>query len=272
MIGRMNASAFPQRKGYVDAPTGQVHYRMMGEGTPVVLLHQTAWSSIQYKNALPFLARAGLRAIALDTPGYGQSDGFDHQPTVPEYAAVLPAVFDELGLATAAVAGHHTGATIAAAFAARYPQRVSRCVLHGAPIFSPEERAERLSRPHFDQTPQPDGSHLTRRWDVAQKGSPTASLDAIQMSLLTFFLTGATEYYGHIAVWSYDSSADFKAIKAPTLLVTNEGDAVHKMVPRMRALRPDFAVAEMKGGTHHVVFDEAEAWTKIVADFLKAGG
>ncbi len=265
-------STLPHHKGYVDAPTGQVHYRSMGEGPPVVLLHQTAWSSIQFKNAMPFLARAGLRAIALDTPGYGMSDGFTQPPTISDYAANLPAVFDALGLAKAPIVGHHTGAIIGAAFAARFPDRVSACVLHGLPYYLPEERADRLARPHFDQTPLPDGSHLTKRWTVAQKGSPTASLEAIQMSMLTFFLTGPTEWYGHVAVWSHDAKADIEGIKAPTLLLTNAGDLVHQMVPRVRALRPDFQVAEMKGGTHHVIFDEPEAWSAIVAKFIKAHG
>ena len=40
----------------------------------------------------------------------------------------------------------------------------------------------------------------------------------------------------------------------------------------MKELRPDFHTAEMPGGTYHVVFDEAEAWSKIVVNFLKDHG
>lgn len=39
------------QKIYVDTPVGQVHVRSLGEGAPVVLLHQTPWSGVQFQNA-----------------------------------------------------------------------------------------------------------------------------------------------------------------------------------------------------------------------------
>lgn len=272
MSSSPQTASFPMRKAYVDTPVGQVHVRSMGEGDPVVLLHQTAWSGVQFQNAMPHLAAAGLKAIAVDTPGYGMSDNFAGPPTIADYARVLPAVFDGLGLPRAAVVGHHTGASIGAAFAARHPKRVSRLALHGVPLYTAEERSERLARPHFDQTPRPDGSHLTRRWELARKMSSAASLSAIQTSLVQFFWAGPTEWYGHHAAFSHDLGPDLAALSMPTLIVSNTGDTLHGVVPRIRALRPDFRFAEMPGGTYHVVFDEAEAWSRIVVEFLKASG
>ena len=53
-------------------------------------------------------------------------------------------------------------------------------------------RAERLARPHFDQTPQPDGSHLQKRFQLTSKMSPGASLEAFHWSTVQFFFTGLT--------------------------------------------------------------------------------
>jgi pimeloyl-ACP methyl ester carboxylesterase len=259
------------KKGYVDTPIGQVHFRALGDGPPVVLLHQTPWSGVQYQNAMPFIAAAGLQAIAIDTPGYGMSDNFSGPPSVSDYADVLPYVFDGLALPQAAVAAHHTGASIAASFAARHPQRVSRLVLHGVPLYTAEERAERLARPHFDQTPQPDGSHFTRRWEIARKLSAKATLEAIHTSVVQFFWAGPNEWYGHHAAFSYDIAPDLRALKMPTMILSNTGDSLHPVVARVKDMRPDFSYAEMPGGTYHVVFDEAEAWSKIVAGFVKGG-
>ena len=260
------------QKAYVDTPVGQVHVRAMGEGPPVLLLHQTPWSGVQFQNAQPLVAAAGFRAITVDTPGYGMSDNFANPPTVPDYANVLPAVLKGLSLPNASVVGHHTGASIGAAFAARHPHLVSKLVLHGVPLYTAEERAERLARPHFDQTPQEDGGHLMRRWEIARRMSATASLQAVQTSVVQFFWAGKNEWYGHHAAFSHDLAPDLKAIKAPTLVVSNTGDTLHAVLPRIAALRPDFKIAEMPGGTYHVVFDEAEAWSKIVVNFLKAAG
>ena len=266
----MSVRKMSVRKDYVDTPVGQVHTRSQGEGVPLLLLHQTAWSGVQFQNAMPLLAARGICAIAVDTPGYGLSDAFAAPPTIADYADVLPHVLDALKLPAAAICGHHTGASIGAAFAARHPQRVTRAVLHGVPLYTDAERIERLARPHFDQTPAADGSHLTRRWDVGRKLSPTASLAAIQTSLVQFFGTGPTEWYGHHAAFSYDLAPDLIAIRAPTLIVSNTGDSLHPVLERVTALRPDFATAVMPGGTYHVVFDEAAAWVEIVAGFVLA--
>lgn len=256
------------RKGYVDTPVGQVHYREQGQGAPLVLLHQTAWSSIQFKNAMGPLAARGLRVIAVDTPGYGMSDGFTSPPTIAQYADILLNVFDQLGLKKAHIAAHHTGVSIAISFAARYPERVDRMALHGVPLYTPEERAVRLARPHFDQTPKPDGSHLQKRFQSGVALSPGASLEAINWSTIQLFWAGPLEWYGHHAAFTYDSAADLVKIKAPTLIMSNTGDTLHVVVERIQKLRPDFSFAVMEGGTYHVVYDEALPWSKIVADYV----
>ncbi|MBL8628705.1 MAG: alpha/beta fold hydrolase [Rhodospirillaceae bacterium] len=256
------------RKGYVDTPVGQVHYREHGSGAPLVLLHQTAWSSTQFKNAMEPLAARGLRVIAVDTPGYGMSDGFTSPPTIAQYADILLSVFDQLGLKKASIAAHHTGVSIAISFAARFPDRVERMALHGVPLYTPEERAERLARPHFDQTPQTDGSHLQKRFQNGVRMSPGASLEAINWSTVLFFWAGPLEWYGHHAAFSYDSAPDLMKIKAPTLIMSNTGDTLHVVVDRIKKLRPDFSFSVMEGGTYHVVYDEALPWAKNVADFV----
>jgi pimeloyl-ACP methyl ester carboxylesterase len=256
------------RKGYVETPIGQVHYREHGAGAPVLLLHQTAWSSIQFRNVMPALAKRGVRGIAIDTPGYGMSDSFEHPCSIVEYATVLASVMDGLGLPRASLAGHHTGASIAAAFAARNPGRVEKLVMHGVPLYSAEQRAERLARPHFDQTPDAEGGHLKRRFEMGLKISPGASFDAIHWSTVQFFAAGPNEWYGHHAAFKYDMASDLKLIKAPTLIVSNTGDTLHVVLDRIRQMRPDFAVKVMEGGTFHVVFDDGPAWANIVADFV----
>ncbi|MBM3512986.1 MAG: alpha/beta hydrolase [Alphaproteobacteria bacterium] len=256
------------RKGYVETPIGQVHYREAGEGPPLLLLHQTAWSSIQFRNAMAPLASRGVRAIAIDTPGYGMSDNFDHPPSIIEYATVLSSVMDGLGLTKASIAGHHTGASIGAAFASRNPARVQKLVMHGVPLYTPERRAERLAQPHFDQTPKADGSHLSSRFQRALGTTPKASLEAVHWSTVNFYVAGPTEWYGHHAAFKYDMAADLTAIKSPTLIISNTGDTLHAMMPQIQKMRPDFTYKTIEGGTFHIVFDDGANWANVVADYI----
>lgn len=62
-----------------------------------------------------------MRAIGVDMPGFGGSDPTPDTPTIADYAQVVPAVLDALGLEKAAILGHHTGALAATEAAVLFP-------------------------------------------------------------------------------------------------------------------------------------------------------
>ena len=122
-------------KGYVSTPMGQVHYRDVGPRdtkNPIVLLHQSPMSMIQFAEVQNAFAEMGIRAIALDRPGYGMSDLPPEQPTIGEYADNIVHVLDHLNVDKVVIAGHHTGAQVAASFAANHSDRVVSIIMHGA--------------------------------------------------------------------------------------------------------------------------------------------
>ena len=257
-------------KGYVDGPHGQIHYRAAGEGPPVVLFHQTSWSSWQFINTLPVFADAGFTAVAFDSPGYGASDTPAEPPLIEDYADALAVGIDALGIAPVAAVGHHTGAFIACALADRHAPLVRAAVLCGMPLYQPEEQEERLARPHFDQTARADGGHLLERWKfgMASMGDK-AELNSIHHSLLQFFTTGEFEWYGHHAAYQYDAETALKRLAQPVLIHSNEGDMTHEKTLRCLELRDDLDFADLPGGSTHIVFEEAERWAAPIIKFLK---
>ena len=265
-----NGNGWSVTKGYADTPMGQVHYRQQGEGIPLLLLHQTAWSSLQFSKAQPFLSERGVSSIALDTPGFGMSDGPSMPPGVEDYAEVIPAVMEHLGLERVCVCGHHTGASIAAAFALEYPGMVDKLILHGAPLYDEERRKDRLSRPHFDQTPKEDGSHLTERWRIADNvvGSQATS-EAIHWSVVQFFWAGPNEWFGHHAAFKFDLEPVIRVLVPPTLIISNTGDSLHAIAHQIMEMRPDFSYTELEGGTYHIIFENPESWAVAVTDYIK---
>ena len=44
------------RRGFVDAPDGQMFYREAGNGPPIVLIHQILRTSLDYESVIPILA------------------------------------------------------------------------------------------------------------------------------------------------------------------------------------------------------------------------
>ena len=259
------------RKAYVDTPLGQVHFRTGGEGLPLLLLHQTPQSSLQFRHVFPVLADAGLQVIAPDTPGYGMSDTPGSPPTIEQYAGVLPYVLDHVGVDKVVVAGHHTGASQACEFATAFRDRVRRLVLHGVPWYSDEEREERLARLHVDTTLKSDGSHLMDRWNwIQSRVGGVASLEACQMNTVHTFWTGETEWYCHQAAFRYDMTRALKEIDVPVLVLSNTGDAIHYITERLKELRPDFLFRELDGGCVYIIYDEPRRWVNAMIDFVKS--
>ena len=107
-----------------------------GKAGPVLLIHGFA-SSVRYNwretGWIAFLVKHGLRVIAMDSRGHGDSDKlYDAK----DYSGALMAedarrLLDHLGLARADVMGYSMGARISAFLALAHPERVRSAVLAG---------------------------------------------------------------------------------------------------------------------------------------------
>jgi pimeloyl-ACP methyl ester carboxylesterase len=119
----------------------RVHVIEAGEGPPVVFLHGSSTSSL---SLLPVLERLeGVRAIAVDRPGFGLSAPIRVPRERFRDAAVefVDEVLDELGLQRSAFAGNSMGGTWALWYALARPERVCRLVLLGSAPLLPGTRA-----------------------------------------------------------------------------------------------------------------------------------
>jgi pimeloyl-ACP methyl ester carboxylesterase len=255
---------------YLDGRWGQVHVTHAGSGAPVLLLHQSPLSGTQFLPVLPLLAAAGFQAVALDTAGFGMSDPPPAPASIADHAENVATVLDGLGWASCAVVGHHTGAAIAASLAAVQPDRVSRLVLNGVPLFSPEELAFFRSFQFGPLEPQPDGSHLAAAWAQRVKATPGwTDLEAMHRHVVAMLAVHRRYHWGFLAALDHDVTPDLLAIRVPTLLFTNTGEDLYAATQRAHRLRPDFGYAELVGGTHDIIDEQPDAWAKGVIGFLR---
>lgn len=257
------------RRDYAHGPTGQIHYQVMGEGIPLVLSHQSPSSSNMFRKAYPLLAAAGIQAIGIDTPGFGSSDVPEPRPSVADYATAFAPVLDQLGVAAAHFLGHHTGAANVAEFAHQAPNRVTSLILNGPPIFTAEERVEKVGLPGPAPV-QADGSHLKKRWDSRMAATVGWSdLDAMQTNVMQTLWAGETFWYGHKAAFEYDMTEIFMGLDVPTLILTNTGDDIYFLSCRARDMRPDMSFVELAGGTHDIVDEQPQNWVDAVVAYIK---
>jgi pimeloyl-ACP methyl ester carboxylesterase len=261
-------------KAYVDGRYGQIHYCICGAGAPLVLMHQSPTSMIQFTKVWSVLAAKGFRVIAIDLPGFGGSDGPDTVPTITDYAHIVPTVLDELGIDTADILGHHTGAIVATEVALQFPSRIKRIILNGPLPLTPDERA--FFKQHLaaekEWSPRADGSHLTEQWLFRISAQPGwTDLEAIHRHVVAGAAAWPRAWYPHDAVMAYDHGAAMLKVQHPCLVFSNTGDAIHAIAERAKTLRPDFAWAQIEGGTFDIVDEQPDAWAEVVSGWLLQG-
>ncbi len=165
----------PRAYATIPGPAGdwQIHYRWLGAGPPLIMLHPSPLSGVFLEPQLNQLAHKA-RCIAWDTPGYGHSDPLPDawdSPTLEPYVDALQGFLDALDIEQATLYGSATGAQIAIEFARTRQNRCHGLILENAALFSAEEVAT-LTEGYFpDISAQDRGEHLQILWDMAQRST-----------------------------------------------------------------------------------------------------
>jgi len=109
----------------------KIHYMTAGHGTPLILLHGYAETSLMWKPIIPALAKR-FTVIAPDLPGIGDSDIPADGLDMKSAAIRIHDLAKSLGVQKAEVVGHDIGLMVAYAYAAQFPAEVTKLVLMDA--------------------------------------------------------------------------------------------------------------------------------------------
>ena len=109
----------------------KLHYMTAGHGTPLILLHGYAETSLMWKPIIPLLAER-FTVIAPDLPGIGDSDIPAEGLDMKNAAIRIHDLAKVLGVQKAEVVGHDIGLMVAYAYAAQFPTEVTKLVLMDA--------------------------------------------------------------------------------------------------------------------------------------------
>jgi pimeloyl-ACP methyl ester carboxylesterase len=228
---------------WVEVAGRQVNVCEIGQGPPLVFVHGHSGNWQNWLENIPHFARSH-RVVAMDLPGFGESEMPVEHISIESYARTLDELFAKLDIESAPVVGNSMGGFVAAQLCVSHPVRVSGIVLVSAAGLSTKymglsaEFFRRKSVQAFARAtnayaavPEARAQTLVRRSRLrrAMLQMVLRHPDRIPAAMCVEMIRGsgrpaapdATQ-----ALMSYDFSDKVREISCPALIVWGESDRV----------------------------------------------
>lgn len=106
----------------------KIHFTLLGEGEPVILLHgflenSSMWTTLQKKLSKTYCV------YTLDLPGHGETQAIGYIHTMEEFAALVLAFAEDQNLETFSLVGHSMGGYVALALAELASDKIKKLIL-----------------------------------------------------------------------------------------------------------------------------------------------
>jgi len=262
----------------------KLHYLTAGHGTPLILLHGYAETSLMWKPIIPLLATR-FTVIAPDLPGIGDSgipaDGLDMKSA----AVRIHHLAKSLGVQKAEVVGHDIGLMVAYAYAAQFPSEVTKLVLMDAflpgvpgwePIYNnpgiwhfrfngptPEALVQGRERTYFDYF-----------WNDFAADKSHSVPEADRKAYVTAYSRPGRMHAGWAYFVSFQQAArDFALLSQtkltmPVLTIGGEKSLGEPLGQQTKLVATDVTVVVLKNAGHWVLEEQPKETTAALQNFL----
>jgi pimeloyl-ACP methyl ester carboxylesterase len=243
------------------------------KGEPVVLLHGLGKPAARdWAKVIPALAQR-YRVYALDLPGFGESDKGNHLYSPDNFARVIGSVLEKRVPRPFTLVGHSMGGPVALAYAAEYPQRVSRLVLvDAAGVLHRSVYAEFLMRVGAQRVIGLDSmwfEQVVRAIQIRAENWPLRGELALERAgVRRRLLRGDPSAISAFAMVEHDFSRTLREIAVPTLIVWGADDIIAP--PRtgqaLASAIPHARLVVMEGAGHAPMVQMPDRFNPILID------
>ncbi|NKB44879.1 MAG: alpha/beta fold hydrolase [Alphaproteobacteria bacterium] len=221
---------------YVNCRYGQVHIHIARPlnpahqtQNPILCFHPSPASGWYYRDLIADLGKDRI-AMAVDTPGYGESD---RPPSIPEMSGYSGAMADALeamdygegkNYAKVDLLGYHTGCLIAVDLAIERPDLIRRLCLVAVPYYDNAEKQQEMLARQNRAAYTEDGERVFEMWNNSVKRrSEGVTLDQAIKIFQERMRAGDTEWWAYQSVFTYPSVERFPMITQPMALLNPHG-------------------------------------------------
>lgn len=240
-----------------------IHYEVIGQGRPIVLVHGFSSSfddTWRLSGWVDFLVGKGRRVVGLDCRGHGRS-GKPHSPEA--YAGnQIPddvlAVMDAVGIERADIMGYSMGALVTLNLLTRQAQRFTSAVVGGVglprPAADPQRRAALAAALEAaDPATISEPAALRFRQAAERRGNDLLAVAALQRSERT-----------------QADQAAMRQLELPLLVVVGDQDEVLESARQLAAAVAGAELVTLAGEDHQSAL-AAQGHKQAVGRFLQAG-
>ena len=261
----------------------RLSYQEVGQGTPLVFVHEFAGDAESWRPQVGFFARR-YRTVAFNARGYPPSDVPEVPAAYSQARAVedIRGLLDALGIARAHVCGLSMGGYATLHFGLTHPDRALSLVVAGAGYGSAPAERER-----FRQDSEANARCLEREGMAAF--AEFYARGPARVQLLDKDPAGWREFAARLAAGSavghaltlrgvqmarpsiYDLGDRLERLTVPTLIVTGDEDepCLEPAIFMKRRIATAGLVVVPRSG-HAINLEEPEAFNRAVLDFLTA--
>lgn len=237
---------------------------------PLVLLHCVGADSGMWAPQMAAF-RAKRRVIAIDLPGHGDSSEIPAEPSMASFADRVAETLDALRIERCDMVGLSLGGMVAAAFALRYPQRLSRMAICDARLDAPKDYValwDALIARAESEGMQAIAEAMTERWFGAAVGAADPEdVAAIRRTLRRGPVEGFTR--AAKALQGLDMLSKAAQISAPTLLLVGQQDGVlPQAMADLELAMPRAELHVLPNAGHLSNIDQPDAFGRAVLDFV----
>lgn len=238
-------------RGYVHLKRSgtQMYYETIGQGKPVIFIHQCWWNNFEFEGVLPMVAKE-YTVYSPDSLGFGFSPAAPQWFEFTDFTDSFVDFMDALGIEKASFVGQHSGSLIMADLAARYPERVDKLIFGGLAIYEENLRKSKAARRDmigvnkmpYTKSLRPgdliglesgllqrkeDGSHFVEYWNEQYRENPDSKFEYIQRAAIANLLhydKGGRDMIN--ALLTFDLERVLPKVTQPSLQLVGDRDCV----------------------------------------------
>lgn len=250
----------------------RTHYRLAGNGNPVVLLHGAGGDSSLFDGTIASLM-VSYRLIAPDILGHGSTTGPGGFYTVAAYLRWLKSFIEALHAGPVDIIGHSMGGAIALRFTADHPRLVRRFILVDSIALGMPSLATTLLL--LAAVFNPDDGKALDQVARAVLSSPQAISSDVKAALESGGIPKGMRGFAWMFVRTWQvalpvSGSTLSRIQVPVMVLWGKDDRYFPSAHAERAMRklPDARLQWISNAGHAPFLEQPDAFGAAVRSFI----